>query len=97
MYVSRHACEQIFVRYGLTPTKQDWRSAFLDITNFKTLLAAREGNVEVHYLLICGQSVRVIYSPSTATIVTALPLGPRRRKRIRSRPSKRHFQCSQQR
>jgi hypothetical protein len=78
-YASTHACEQIVVRYGIAPTRYEWIEAFLAVTEGRSLLAARDRNCEVHYVPISGVWVRVVYSPITATFVTALPFNSRRK------------------
>lgn len=64
-------------RYGFTPTRWHWIEAFLAVTDGRTVLAAREGHREVHYVPIAGIWVRVVYSPLTARFVTVLPFNSR--------------------
>jgi hypothetical protein len=84
-FATQHAKEQILSRYGVQPTKRDWRDAFLAVTDGRTLLAAIDRGREIHYLQVGGVSVRAVYSPRTASFITVLPLFNVRRKRPKLR------------
>lgn len=76
-YACDHARLRMQSRYGFEPTRMQWRTAFLDVTGFRTLLACKENNGrEIHYMLIGDTPVKVVYCPVAAQFITVLPLHP---------------------
>jgi len=78
-YASHHADDQMIARYGFGPSVEQWRKAFLDIVEGRSLLARRSETREIHYVLMGSRAVRVVYSPHLALFITALPLGRKKR------------------
>ena len=75
-----HAAERASERHGLTPTGEDMQQALLDIIDTASgfrcaaVLLRRfpDGN-ERWIVKLSGRAVRVVYSSSSATIMTVLP------------------------
>lgn len=79
VYATHHAIERIWHRYGLEPSESDWRDAFLDIVDGRSLLLAAISEFsERRIVRVAGKAVHVIYKPHAAKIITVLPPGVRK-------------------
>jgi len=85
-YASHHADDQMLARYGFGPSTAQWRKAFLDIVEGRSLLAQRSETREIHYVLMGSRAVRVVYAPHLALVITALPLCPKKRRNVTRLP-----------
>jgi hypothetical protein len=71
---TEHAAQQFNARYGAFTENADWIQAFLDIVEGRTLmLRSYPSGMEKHMVSVAGIDAIVIYDPSTACIITALP------------------------
>jgi hypothetical protein len=84
-HATGHARLRAWERYGLDPTADDWRDAWLEITasvlredGAGALLMARLPDAsEIWIVRLCARTVVVLYRPDTATIITVLPQHPK--------------------
>jgi hypothetical protein len=78
-FTTTHAAQRAAERYGFTPTREDWRQAFLDITDAATgarnsavLLRRYFDGIERWTVRLAGRPVIAVYNPLEALIITIL-------------------------
>lgn len=74
--VEAHARARLLERFGMSPTKAEWKSAYLTVREGKALLVHRKEDIrgvsETHLVQLAGRELLVVYSPRSHRIVTVL-------------------------
>lgn len=74
--ISAHAIDRAVEKYGLAPSDDEWTAAVSDVLNGRSVLLSygRDGDVrcERHMVELCGIPVRMVWNPTTRTVVTLL-------------------------
>lgn len=77
--VEQHARDRLLERFGLSPSRAEWRAAYQHVSSGRALLVRRhiEGSQasEVYAVRLAGHEVFVAYSPRLRRILTVLPNG----------------------